>query len=287
VLRSGVVCAFDRVARIALASVAPVGACGGTSGLDLASRGMPPQGAVEAGAVGPGFEPAVVEQDAGAVAAQPGDEVSEGSTECDGDWILSDSMGFVSASTNASGITGLWTMHTDCDDYARLEAGAPVPGMNCSLVTVPASGMTFAPDPTTSAICTTGSTVQVFSDDEWTTRWGAYVALDLKQVGDAAVDFNAQAAGLRGFCLYLSGATVPIFRVRLASDQGFPEQNPYGETLQHEGWHRVLFSELAQVEPTSVPFDPTRLLSIEVEIPASQLESIPWDFCIEGLVALR
>jgi hypothetical protein len=241
-------------------------------------------GARDAGGTTPVLEPPVLDDDGGFADALP---VDEAASECAGEWILPDSMGFVAASSNPSGITGRWSMHTDCDDLVALDAGTPIPGTNCSLVTAPPEGMAFAPDPTTSAICTAGSTAQVFSADEWGTRWGAYAALDLKEVGDAATNFNAQAAGLRGFCLYISGTKVPVFRIRFASDQGFAEQNPYGVTVQHEGWHRVLFSQVAQVTPTNVPFDPIRLVSIEVEIPASQVEPIPWDFCVEGLVALQ
>jgi hypothetical protein len=227
--------------------------------------------------------PVTAPDDDGSVVAPP---VDDASTECAGEWLLPDSTGFVAATSNPSGITGRWSMHVDCDDYRLLDAGAPIPGTNCSLVSAPASA-DFAPDPTTSAICTAGSTAQVFSSDEWPTRWGAYAALDLDDPGDAASDFNAQAARVRGFCVYISGAMVPAFRIRVASDQGFAEQNPYGETLQHEGWHQVLFSDLAQVDPTGVPFDPTRLRSIQVEIPASQAETIPWDFCVLGVVALQ
>ncbi len=256
----------------------PIGACGGTSG--LATRGA--MLVKEAGVV-PILPPPVTTPDNGGTVAEPADDAS---TECAGEWLLPDSTGFVAASSNPSGVTGRWAMHADCDDYGPLDAGAPMPGTNCSFVSAPTS-TAFAPDPTTSAICTAGSTAQVLSVDEWPTRWGAYAALDLAEPGDAARDFNAQAEGVRGFCVYISGSMVPVFRIRVASDQGFAEQNPYGETLEHEGWHRVLFSDLAQVEPTGVPFDPTRIRSIEVEIPASQAEPIRWDFCVLGLVALQ
>jgi hypothetical protein len=259
---------------VALATVPLLEACGGT----LGGGPAPATTGIDEDAADDGSVPFVLDASGSA---------DDAAAQCDGDWILPDANGFVAASSNASGITGRWSMYTDCDDGALLEAGPPVPGQSCSLVTSPASGETFAPDPATSAICTAGTTVQVQSDDEWTTRWGAYASLGLESAGDAALDFDARAAGLRGFCLYVSGEQVPTFRVRLVSDQGFSDRNWYQATLQHEGWHRVLFDDLAQVTPTGIAFDPSRVVAIEVEIPASRVEAIPWDFCIEGLVALR
>jgi len=213
-----------------------------------------------------------------------GDDLSEG---CTGDGIVPDTTGFVAADTNVSGINGSWSLYTDCEDYGPLDGGIPEPGKNCSAVSSPAPGSALAPQPGTAQICSTGSTVQVLSDDEWPLRWGAYMALDLDEANGVALDFDANAAGLRGFCFYVSGDDVPAFRVRFPTDQGIADRNWYQVTLQHEGWHEVLFSELGQVVPTSVPFDPSKLVAIEFEVPASRIEAVAWDFCIDGLVALR
>jgi hypothetical protein len=198
-----------------------------------------------------------------------------------------DSNGFVAASSNASGIAGSWSVYSDCDDYGPLDAGAPEPGKNCSSVSAPAAGQPFGPQPGTAQMCTMGTTVQVLSDDQWPLRWGAYIALGLNDQNGTAADFDAVAAHVRGFCFYVSGYTVPVFRVRFPTDQGIADRNWYQVTLQHEGWHRVLFSDLGQVNATSTPFDPSKIVSIEFEIPASRLESVPWDFCIDGLTALH
>ncbi len=271
---------LGRVSHLAFAAaIAASGACGGTTRLE-----QPPSphsgNEVEAGTSPPRSAPDV---DDGEGAAPVMDDAS---AECNGDWVVPDSLGFVAANSNTSGITGRWSLYTDCDDYGALDAGTPLPGMNCSLVTAPAPGALLEPD-ATGAICTTGSTVQVLSDDEWGTRWGAYVALDLQNIGGVDRDFDAPSAGVIGFCIYVSGVTIPTFRVRLASDQAISGRDWYQETLQHEGWHRVLFRDLLQVTPTSTPFDPSKVLSIEIEIPASRLEAIPWDFCVEGLVAIK
>jgi len=140
---------------------------------------------------------------------------------CEGDWIVPDTNGSVSAASNLSGITGTWALHSDCDDLVQAtpEGEPPMPGVDCSLVTAPPPGAPFSVDPATNAVCTRGTTVQA--------------------------------------------------------------------TLQHEGWHRVLFSDLAQIVPTGAPLDLTRVMSVEVEVPASRLEAIPWDFRLDGLVALR
>jgi hypothetical protein len=267
-----------RAAIAGAVAVLATASCGGSTGQgDAVDRDRSDGGS---GSLDAGPDDAAGDAGSGPV----GDDSGEG---CTGDGIVPDPSGFVAAGSNASGITGRWTLYTDCDDYGPLEAGSPSPGKDCSVVTSPSPESPFAPQPGTAAMCSTGSTVQVLSDDEWPLRWGAYMALDLDDSGGTAQDFDAKAAGLRGFCFYVSGNTVPAFRVRFPTDQSIADRNWYQVTLQHEGWHRVLFADLAQVVPTPTAFDPTRLLSIEIEIPASRLEAVPWDLCIDGLVALR
>ncbi len=269
-----------RVAGVGMAVIATA-SCGGTSG-----RGDPTRAAATAAGTASGGVPI----DAGDVDGSAGDEPTAGddaSQGCTGDGIVPDPGGFVAADTNASGITGSWSVYSDCDDYGPLDAGVPVAGTNCSAVSFPEAGAPFAPRPGTAQMCTTGTTVPVLADDQWPLRWGAYIALGLNENSGTAQDFDAPAAGVRGFCFYVSGFTVPVFRVRFPTDQGITDRNWYQLTLEHEGWHRVLFSDLGQVYPTGTPFDPSKILSIEFEVPASKLESVPWDFCIDGLTALQ
>jgi hypothetical protein len=247
-------------------------ACGGDPG---------PLGAATAVVIEAGLPDAA---DAGADAADEAAPPPGPDDECAGDGLIPDSTGFVSADTNASGIQGAWHVYRDCDDYALLEAGTAYPGKNCSDVMSPAPGAPFAPQPGSAEMCSSGSTVQVLHDDEWPLRWGTYLALDL---ANGSGTFDATAAGVRGFCFYVMGSTVPAFRVRFSTDPPIADRNWYQTTLLHEGWHRVLFSDLAQVAPTGVPFDPTRIVSLEIEIPGSRAEAVPWDFCIDGLTALR
>jgi hypothetical protein len=262
---------------VAIAFIATM-SCGGTSGL----APTPSKGAV--------VDSSVIES--GSIAAIDSGEKGEASDEptasegCVGDGIIPDSNGYVASGTNASGISGSWALYSDCDDYGPLDAGSSDPGKNCSSITAPMAGQPFAPQPGTAQMCTTGTTVQVLSDDQWPLRWGAYISLSLNDPSGTAADFDATAAHVRGFCFYVSGFTVPVFRVRFPTDQGFTDRNWYQATLEHEGWHSVLFSDLGQVKPTSTPFDPSKILSIEFEIPASRLETVPWDFCIDGLTAL-
>jgi hypothetical protein len=261
-------------------AVIATASCGGTPGDIESSRGATgADGSVRA-------DSSIDSGDPGEAGNEPtvADDSSEG---CTGDGIVPDLIGFVAADTNASGITGTWSVYADCDDYAPLEAGVPEPGKTCSAVAAPVAGQPFVPQPGTAQMCTKGSTVQVLADDEWPLRWGAYIALDLNEVGGNAQDFDATAVGIRGFCFYVSGYTVPVFRVRFPTDQGITDRNWYQSTLEYEGWHRVLFSDLGQVDPTNTPFDPSKIVSIEFEIPASRLETVSWDFCIDGLVALR
>jgi hypothetical protein len=267
-----------RCALGALVAVAAMASCcGGTAGREAAPNDAPADGGASVDAVAEGSS-----EDAGdpAVAEEPSDE-------CSGDGIVPDSTGFVAADMNASGITGSWSVYTDCEDYGPLEAGVPEPGKDCTVVSSPAPGSPLAPQPGTAQICSTGTTAQVLSEDQWPLRWGAYMGLGLADPAGAAQDFDARAAGVRGFCFYVSGNSVPAFRVRFPTDTGIADRNWYQATLQHEGWHQVLFADLGQVAPTDVAFDASKLLSIEFEIPASRLETVSWDFCIDGLVALR
>jgi hypothetical protein len=266
-----------RCALGALVAVAVMASCGGTVGHGDAPGAPPADGGASVDAVSDDSS-----EDAGDPAT-----TEEPSDECSGDGIVPDATGFVAADTNASGITGAWTVYTDCDDYGSLEAGAPEPGKDCSVVSSPAPGSPLTPQAATAQICSAGTTVQVLSEDQWPLRWGAYMALDLADPAGSAQDFDATAAGIRGFCFYVSGDSVPAFRVRFPTDTGITGRNWYQVTLQHEGWHQVLFADLGQVVPTDIAFDPSKLLSIEFEIPASRVEAVPWDFCIDGLVALH
>jgi hypothetical protein len=204
---------------------------------------------------------------------------------CDGDWILPDPTGFVASASNLSGITGAWSLHRDCDDLALIDGGAPVPGQSCALVTSPVAGSPFVPQPDSFDMCTSGSTVHVLADSELATEWGAYITLPLNAPSGAEGTYDATA--LRGFCVFLSGDVVPTVRLRFPTDQGIADGDWYQATVQHEGWHQVLFQDLLQIQASGPPFDPSKLLAIEVEIPSSRAEAIPWDFCVDAVVALR
>jgi hypothetical protein len=272
---------FDQRLHVAAAVVWSM-ACGG-------SDGFPLNGAAST-AVDANASEAAAFSDAGESTnhAESGSSTNDdgASSFCDGEWLLPDSNGFVAANTNAFGITGSWYLYDDCDDFALLDAGTPIPGKNCSRIAAPAPGGPFVPTSDTS-MCTSGSTAQVLADDQWPTRWGAYVGIDLNALGSVKMDFDATARGVRGFCFYVSGTFIPILRVRVPTDQDIAGRDWYQATLQHEGWHQVLFTDLKQVTPGAMPFDPSKIVSIEFEVPASRAEAIAWDFCIDALIAFR
>ncbi len=273
------------VALVGCAVACGFAACGGTTGQESSpgqatqAHDAPMDGSIDA-----------TDDDASEAGAQenpPPPEDDDASVGCYGDGLVPDSTGFVAAITNLSGINGAWRLYRDCDDYALLEAGTPQPGVNCSLVTAPAPGGPFVPQPESAQMCTKGSTVQDIMDMDTALEWGAYIALDMNDVNGAAEDFDAKAAGIKGFCFYMTGYTIPNFRMRFVTDQGFTDRNWYQVTSFHEGWHKILFSDLGQITPTNIPFDPSKLVSIEIEIPSTELDAVPWDFCIDGLVALN
>jgi hypothetical protein len=229
---------------------------------------------------------AAVDDGASSEGATEGGGGDEGTSGCVGVPILPDMGGYVAPSSNALKITGAWYSYIDCNDYAYFNLGTPMPGTNCSLMSTPTPGAAFIPvQGTQGRMCTRGTTVQVMSQSDWQTHWGAGVGIDLNNVGGTKQVFDAVAAGVRGFCFVLSGATIPPLHVNMPSDQNITD-NWYFKTVSTPGVQQVLFTDLSQQTRTATPFDPSKLWSVQFLIPASMSAAVPWDFCIEGLTAL-
>jgi hypothetical protein len=290
---------LEALLKAAAAIAMALGGCGNTS-----TANPPSQDAAASGDDGSATsaDQAAATADAGEAGtfAEGGDAEVTGdggnaSPACPGVAIVPDSRGFVALSSNSLGITGAWYAYYDCNDYLYFDAGTPMPGVNCSNVTAPSPLSPFTPTapPQGAAgaptrMCTSGTTVAATN---FQFQWGAGIGLDLNNPSTTKLDFNALDAGaapLKGFCFVLSGARIPAIRVDLPSDQGITD-NWYFETVIKAGVHSILFADTAlrQRTATSTAFDPSKLMSIQFEIPSSATAPIPWDFCIDELSAIQ
>ena len=259
------------------------------SGLDASARASANGGAGSPGATDAAGDAAVD----GPADLGAGDAASP----CPGVPIVPDPTGFVAAGSNAVGIVGAWYAYYDCNDYTYFNLGTPMPGANCSNVIAPMPGGMFAPTagpaPTPARMCTSGTTVPAVTEAgaEWQTHWGAGIGLDLNNPSGTKLDFDALAAAggpIRGFCVAISGNTIPQLHMNLPTDQNITD-NWYFETVAKAGVHEVLFSDasLKQLTATTTPFDPSKLQSIQFLIPADPDVPVPWDFCIDQLTVLQ
>jgi hypothetical protein len=175
----------------------------------------------------------------------------------------------VSAQANSVGIHGSWFVYSDCNDLK---------GQNCAMVTTPP--MNSFPN-TGGKMCTSGQTSSAAG------AWGAGIALELND-GPPQQPYDTVANGLKGFCFVLSGATIPSTMVRVAFPTQDNNDNAYFEAVSTPGQHTVLFSDIAQGSwvTTPSPFEPTKVMLIQFQIPSSTTAPVPWDFCIEGLTAV-
>jgi len=150
--------------------------------------------------------------------------------------------------------------------------------MNCSTVTAPTgTGFTNVGG----KMCTSGQTSIA------TGAWGAGIAFELDD-DNGQQPYNAVAQGVIGFCLQLSGTTIPSTTLRVAFPTQENNDNAPFLALTAPGMHQVLFSETAQGSWVTTPttFDPTKIMLGQFQIPAETSAPVPWDFCIEGVTAI-
>ena len=104
-----------------------------------------------------------------------------------GQALVPDDTGWVDGAGNSVGIQGAWYGYDDCKDS---------PG-DCTTVTAPP--MDGFPN-TGGSMCASGSTAIVNTEDEFTTKWGVGIALDLNNEGGDAekMPYNADANGVVG-----------------------------------------------------------------------------------------
>jgi hypothetical protein len=240
---------------------------GGTAGANSSSLG-----GAHAGSAGSANAAGGALGGSGGVNAAGGLGGGAGATmACAGTPIVPDAGGFVAPGSNPLGIHGSWFVYSDCPDQKAK-------GLPCSTVTAPPAN-TF---PNVGGkLCTSGMTAAAAG------AWGAGIALELNDKPPQQ-PYDTVAHGVRGFCLVLSGPTLPSTGLRVA----FPTQNVpddvYFETVSTPGAHTVLFADTAQGSwvTKKVAFEPTKVMLLQLQIPSSPSAPVAWDFCVEGLTAI-
>lgn len=194
-----------------------------------------------------------------------------GADGCPGVPIVPDAGGYVSLASNTLGINGSWFYYSDCVDKK---------GVDCTTQLAPPKGPTF---PNMGGrMCTAGTTSTAVG------AWGAGLGFELNDIRGQQ-PYDAAAHGVKGFCVKLSGPTLPAGTgVRIAfTTKGIPD-DAYFSAATTPGVHAVLFKDTAQGSwvTNKTPFDPTQVMLLQLQIPSSTAAPVAWDFCVEQLTAI-
>lgn len=193
-------------------------------------------------------------------------------TPAGGQLLTPNATGWVDGAGNTIGIQGPWYSYNDCKDSPA----------DCTLNQTPPEG-DFAN--VGGKMCTKGSTAPVKAATEFSTKWGAGIALDLNNaggVGAVKMPYNATSKGVLGFSFTLTG-TAPDMRVNLPT--------PATSTASHfvpGSTGMVLFSQAMQGSwvTTRTALDASQVMSIQFQIPSKMTAPVAFDFCIENLKAI-
>lgn len=188
--------------------------------------------------------------------------------------ITPDMSGWVEGSTNSVGIQGAWYSYNDCNTSPT----------NCTMNQVPPEG-SF--ENVGGKMCTSGSTAAVAMESDFSTIWGAGIALDLNNSGGTdgmKMAYNADAEGVVGFSFNITG-TAPGLRVNITSVPAGDDSHFVGGMV---GENTVLFADAMQGSwvTTKTDLDTTQLLAIQFQIPTVMNQSVDFDFCVENLAAI-
>jgi hypothetical protein len=188
--------------------------------------------------------------------------------------LVPDQTGWVQGTDNSVGIQGAWYAYDDCTNSPT----------NCTKNHQPPSGS--FPN-TGGKMCTSGTTVAVANQADFSTEWGAGIALDLNNSGGATgqkMPYNAQTNGVIGFFMNITG-TAPGLRINITSV-------PTGDNAHFVngvvGPNTVQFSDAKQGSwvTTKMDLDTTQLLAIQFQIPSAMSKTVDFNFCVENLSAL-
>lgn len=304
-----------------LGMVAAIGAsCGGianTAGGGAPSTAGAPNSPSTAGAPSTAGTPST--PTAPAAAGAPSGTITSGTAGASGapgrfataEAILPvDATGFVSLPT--LGIRGAWYGYGDgqgsdgtvaSSDCVKLGMHSPA---DCSAISTPPFG--YFPQITPGKMCTSGTAAEVVNGrvgctPPVTTCWdfrylyGAGIGLDLNNAGsDASTSkqpFNATMDSIVGISFDLDAPPLSGLRVEfptLGTEDLAAIWKPGTSNLSPlvAGHNVLLFADVASptfVKP-AVPFDPTKLLSVQFHVPARNSAPAAYSFCISNLAVV-
>src|SRR5262249_36572851 len=132
-------------------------------------------------------------------------------------------------------------------------------------------------------MCTSGTTVAVTNEANFSKQWRAGIALDLNNTGgmnSQKLPHNAQAPNVIGLSLDITGTAhglrINITSVHAGNDSHFVTGVVGSNTV-----------ELSKVKQgswvmTKTPLDTTQLLAIQFQIPTQMNKAAAFDFCVEN-----
>jgi hypothetical protein len=193
--------------------------------------------------------------------------------------ILPDLTGWVQGDTNTVGIQGAWYSYNDCKDSPS----------DCTENHLPLEG---GFDNIDGKMCTSGTTAAVMAETEFSSKWGAGIALDLNALGGLDTGKNpwdATANGVKGFAFTIEFNTPGAVRVNLPTTS--TEVASHFTEVSTSGAQQVLWGDVQQGSwikgPERVEFDPTTILSLQFQVPTKMKMPVPFDFCVSNLSAIQ
>ncbi|MEO7032761.1 MAG: hypothetical protein ABI548_02935 [Polyangiaceae bacterium] len=279
----------------------------GSAGCDNASD---PAGAAGAGTAGAGSVGTAGTAPVGTAGAPPG----TAGAAADGVPLPVGDTGFVSLPM--LGIQGSWYGYGDGQgsDGSVAMSDCIFKGMHmpadCSMITTPMFG-SFAPTPD-KGMCTAGTAAKVINlapcpivppatvaptvCPDYSNLFGAGIGLDLNNAGNDGgtgmkLPFDATAAGIIGISFDLdtappaSGMRVEFPTVGTENTSAMWKPGTANKSPLVAGHNVLMFADVKSptfVTP-AVPFDPSKLLSIQFHIPTVTAMAVPFAFCINNL----
>jgi hypothetical protein len=233
--------------------------------------------------------------------------------------LTPNSTGYVK-DTSGSGIVGAWYVYGDSlgskatrtdADFADSDcAKAGFTADQCSQITTPVLGMPFSPDPTTGAMCTSGTAAKAIpkagtTNPDYSDLFGAGIGLDFDNPGgDAGAKQSIDLSSYAGIGFDFSGDLVPANYMRVnfpfdgennGTDSPFWEGATKAASPLTSSTHAVIHwsdvggpSYLLQQSPPTTPpaFQPSKLLSIQFQVFTNMSSTTPYSFCVNNLTLL-
>jgi hypothetical protein len=185
-----------------------------------------------------------------------------------------DPTGWVDKGGNTVGIQGPWYSYDDCTNSP----------MACTMNHTPGMGAFMNMG---GKMCTSGTTIAVKAEADFSKEWGAGIALDLNNSGGMnamKMPFDANAAHVIGFSMNITG-TAPGLRINITSVAAGDNAHFANGVV---GANTVLLSKVTQGSwvTTKAPLDPTMLLAIQFQIPTVMNTAVDFNFCVDSLSAI-